>query len=58
MMDERQRFDIGQADIGDQRRMQAIRDMVGQRELQAQLGAEGAELGAAGAQAFGDAAFR
>jgi hypothetical protein len=49
MEDERQRFDIGQADIGDQRRMQAIRDMVSQRQLSGQMGA-------AGAQAFGQAA--
>ena len=51
MEDERQRFDIGQADIGDQRRMQAIRDMVSQRDLAGQLGA-------AGAEAFGQAAFQ
>ena len=58
MEDERQRFDIGQADIGDERRMQAIRDMVSNRQAQAQLGAQGAELGARGAQAFGEAAFQ
>lgn len=45
LTDSRQRFDIGQADIGDDRRIGVIQDMVNNEVTGANLGTTGANLG-------------